>query len=80
MANLQNDTGLAQPVDPTRRSYHDRPFHVLHAERFAQALARTITHPELSVLPLSGCVDQWADNTDFLGRQQPVRAAISALL
>ncbi|MEW9528260.1 DUF4037 domain-containing protein [Microbispora sp. NPDC049125] len=79
VAALQNDTGLAEHVDPTRRPYHGRPFQVIHAERVARALARTITHPELGGLPLSGAVDQWTDNTDFLGRQRPVRAAVDAL-
>lgn len=53
--------------DATRRRYHSRPFLVLHAERFAQALNRTVTHPELRSRPLIGSVDQWADSTDFLG-------------
>ncbi len=79
VAGLQNDTGLAEPMDPARWPYHDRPFQVLHAERFARALAQTITHPELRALPLTGSIDQWADITVFLGRQQPARAAIAAL-
>ncbi|MFD9499965.1 DUF4037 domain-containing protein [Streptomyces sp. NPDC060035] len=79
VAALQNDTRLAQYVDPTRRQYHSRPFQVLHAERFAQALAQTITDQTLRDLPLSGSVDQWTDNTDLLGQQRPVRAAINAL-
>ncbi|MYZ38000.1 MULTISPECIES: DUF4037 domain-containing protein [unclassified Streptomyces] len=80
VAALQNESGLTEPLDPTRRPYHDRPFQVLHAERFAQALAATLTDPELRVLPLTGSVDQWTDNTDLLGRQRPLRAAIEALL
>lgn len=79
MAALQNRTGLADPVDPGRRPYHSRPFQVLHAERFAGALTRTITDPELRALPLTGSVDQWADSTDFLARQAAVRAAVDAL-
>lgn len=63
---LHNGTGLTDPVDATRRPYHSRPFLVLHAERFAQALAQTISDTELRALPLTGSVDQWADNTDFL--------------
>lgn len=72
VAALQNRTGLAEPVDPKRRAYHSRPFQVLHAERFAHALVRTITDPELRALPLTGSVDQWADNTDFLVRHQEI--------
>ncbi|WP_329033699.1 DUF4037 domain-containing protein [Streptomyces sp. NBC_01725] len=79
VAGLQNATGLAAPVDPARRPYHGRPFQVLHAERFARALAATVTDPELRGLPLTGGVDQWADSTDFLGLGGPRRAAVDAL-
>ncbi|ETK30618.1 DUF4037 domain-containing protein [Microbispora sp. ATCC PTA-5024] len=80
VAALQNRSGLAEPVDPACRQYHGRPFRVLHAERFAHALAATLTDPALRALPLSGSVDQWADGTDLLGRREPVRAAVDALL
>ncbi|MFE6701740.1 DUF4037 domain-containing protein [Streptomyces sp. NPDC057718] len=79
VAAAQNRTGLTEEVDPSRRTYHSRPFQVLHAERFAQALARTVTDPDLRDLPLTGGVDQWADSTDFLGRPGAVRAAVDAL-
>ncbi|MGW3331822.1 DUF4037 domain-containing protein [Streptomyces rubiginosohelvolus] len=79
VAAAQNRTGLTEEVDPTRRRYHSRPFQVLHAERFAHALARTVTDPDLRDLPLTGGVDQWADSTDFLGRPEAVRAAVDAL-
>lgn len=79
VAVLQNAAGLADPVDPARRTYHGRPYLVLHAERFAQALAATVHDPELRALPLTGGVDQWADSTDFLGRAGPARAALDAL-
>ncbi|MPZ85200.1 MAG: DUF4037 domain-containing protein [Actinophytocola sp.] len=38
VATVHNELGLTDPVDPTTRDYHDRPFRVLHAERFAEAL------------------------------------------
>jgi hypothetical protein len=66
VASRQNATGLASPVDPATRQFFSRPFRVLRAERFAHALADTVTDPELSSMPLTGAVDQWADNTDFL--------------
>lgn len=80
VAARQNATGLAEPQDPARRPYHDRPFQVLHAERFARALAATVTDPALRGLPLTGGVDQWADGTDFLALDGPRRAAVDALL
>ncbi|WP_055586125.1 DUF4037 domain-containing protein [Peterkaempfera griseoplana] len=79
VAALQNASGLIPPLDPGRRPYHARPFLVLHAERFAQALARTVTDPELAGLPLVGGVDQWADSTDLLGQPRAVQAAVHAL-
>ncbi len=66
VAEAQNASGLCSRVDPRPRPYHSRPFLVLHAERFAQALARTVTDPWLRDRPLTGGVDQWADSTDFL--------------
>ncbi|RKE22913.1 uncharacterized protein DUF4037 [Streptomyces sp. TLI_171] len=78
-ARTHNSLGLTEPLDPTRRSYHSRPYQVLHADRFAQALRRTVTDPELRDLPLIGAVDQWADNTDLLGRPDIVHAAVDTL-
>jgi hypothetical protein len=79
VAALQNASGLSAPVDPKRRPYHSRPFQVLRAERFAQALAETITDPDLRTLALVGSVDQWADSTDLLNQPQAVQAAVHAL-
>jgi uncharacterized protein DUF4037 len=75
----QNATGLTPPLDPRPRPYHGRPYLVLHAERFAQALAATIDEPDLRRLPLVGGVDQWADSPDLLDRPGAIRAALRAL-
>ncbi|MHC3820087.1 DUF4037 domain-containing protein [Streptomyces sp. DT9] len=66
VAVRQNESGLIDPVDPSPRPYHGRPFLVLHAERFARPLAASVTDPELRDRPLTGSVDQWADSTDLL--------------
>ena len=79
VAAQQNASGLITPVDPGTRPYHSRPFLVLHAERFAQALARTVTDPELRTLPLVGSVDQWADSTDLLHHPHAIQAGIRRL-
>lgn len=68
VAERHNALGLTDPVDPTTRPYHDRPFQVLHAERFADALRATITDPEIAALGWRGAVDQHVDNTDALQR------------
>ncbi|GGM84263.1 DUF4037 domain-containing protein [Dactylosporangium sucinum] len=79
----QNALPLAGPVDATRRGYHDRPYEVIDAGRFAAALAARITDPALAGLPLIGGIDQYADSTDVLTRpalcQTIMAAAYSAL-
>ena len=66
LARAQNALALHEPVDPTVRNYHTRPFQVLHAERFADALVGTVDDPDLTALPQVGSVDQWIDSTDVL--------------
>jgi hypothetical protein len=78
-ATLHNQLGLTKPLDPTTRPYHDRPFQVLHAERFSQALRNTITDAELRDLPLTGTVDQFADDPDLLGDRAATRTATAVL-
>lgn len=80
VARVQNRSGLAAWVDPSRRRYHGRPYQVLHAERFAEALVRTLTDPTLRRLPLVGSVDQWADSTDFLEQPDLIRSAVDGFL
>lgn len=62
----QNELELADPVEPTVRFFHDRPFRVLDSDRFVTALRAAITAPDIGRLPLSGAVDQYIDNTDAL--------------
>lgn len=80
VARLQNQAGLAAWVEPGRRLYRGRPYQVIRADRFAEALAGTLTDPALRALPLVGGVDQWADGTDFIGRQDLIRGSVDALL
>jgi Domain of unknown function (DUF4037) len=70
VAIMQNALALAEPLDPTPRFYHDRPYLAIHAERFANALAKTI-HDEhlrdiIATVGLVGAADQFADSTDIL--------------
>lgn len=67
VAALHNESGLTEPVDTRTRKFHDRPFRVLHAERFATALITTISDPVLRDLPLTGAIDQFVDSIDALG-------------
>jgi hypothetical protein len=80
LAAVQNDTGLATPVDPTTRPYFSRPFQVLKAERLADALIAAVTDPAIAALPRVGAIDQHADNTDLLTAPQRRRAVTQAAL
>ena len=79
VANLHNDLGLTTPVDSHVRAFHDRPFRVLHAERFTEALTRSITDPAIRGLPLTGAIDQFVDSTDALAHRTRSRALVAAL-
>lgn len=73
LARRHDARGLTAPVDPTIRDYHGRPAQVLLADRFTDALLRTVTDPELLDLPLVGAVDQATDSTDVLERPDVYR-------
>jgi hypothetical protein len=80
LARAHNDLSLADRVEPTVRPFHDRPFRVLAADRFANATNRAITDPEVLALPPHiGGVDQFVDSTDVLGAADRARAVATAL-
>ena len=79
VAVWSNESGLAEPVDPGVRRFHDRPFLVLDAGRFAASLRAAITDPVLRAQPLVGAVDQFVDSTDVLAHADRSRAAARAV-
>lgn len=80
IAARHNETGLTEPVDPRARTFHDRPYRVLHAERLAAALVATITDPMVRDLPLTGAIDQFVDSTDVLSHRTRSRLVAEALI
>ncbi|WP_020498269.1 DUF4037 domain-containing protein [Sciscionella marina] len=74
LARAQNALELTEPVDTAIRTYHARPYRVLHAERFADALLAGITDPQLRGLSRAGAVDQYADDPKVLVPQGPCPA------
>lgn len=68
-ARLHNDLGLTEPLEATVRYFHDRPFRVLDAYRFTDALVATIGDPAIRALPPVGAIDQYVDNTDLTDRE-----------
>ncbi|MGI5239533.1 DUF4037 domain-containing protein [Dactylosporangium sp. CA-139066] len=75
----QNRLGLAPPVDATRRPYFDRPYPVIGAGRFAEALLAEVADPEVAALPPVGAVDQYVDSTAALTEPRLARALMAAV-
>ena len=69
-ARIHNALGIAAALDPAVRSFHNRPYLVLDAERFANSAADLISDPDLvkvrETVGLIGGIDQFADSTDLL--------------
>lgn len=74
VGELHNALGMTETVPARVSPFHDRPFQVLHAERFAGALLATISDPDLLAIPgRFGGIDQISDNTDLLEYPDAVR-------
>ena len=67
LARMHNRLGVTAPLAEDPAPFHDRPFLVIQADRFAEALCRAIADPavaQLAARPLIGSIDQISDNTD----------------
>lgn len=80
LAGRHNALGLTEPLDVAARPFHDRPFQVIGGERFAAALADSLTGESLKRLPLVGAVDQFVDSTAVLCDPRRSRAVSRAVL
>jgi hypothetical protein len=79
-AGATNASGLAAGrPDPTPRPFHDRPYTVIDAERYAVALRAAVADPTIRALPPTGTIDQYVDSTDVLARVGRSRAVSQAL-
>lgn len=76
-AQMHHDLGLTRPLPTEVSGFHDRPFQVIHAERFADALRGGIDDPWLRSLPDLGGIDQITDNTDVLSYPRVFQALSS---
>lgn len=68
LARMHNTLGLTPPLPEAVSPFHDRPFRVIHGERFAEALRAQITSDEVRRIAagrLIGSIDQWSDSTDL---------------
>ena len=79
VAEMQNVLAVAEAQDPSSRPYIGRPYQVIMADRFVDALSAAIQDPDVlrvkENLGLAGALDQWADSTDivsYAGRSRRV--------
>lgn len=70
IARAHNALSVTEHLEPTLRSYYDRPYQVIQAERFSSALSQAIRDPEIQRViadcGLSGAVDQFVDEVGIL--------------
>lgn len=76
VARRHNAAQITDPEEPTARLFHERPFRVIDAGRFAQACVKAIDDPALRAVPLVGAIDQWVDSTDVLSNAGRARRLV----
>jgi len=62
LAEKHNSLNLTEPLDTGTSPFFNRPFPVIHGERFTQALQNAIKDPMLRSLPPIGTVTQLTDS------------------
>lgn len=77
VARCHNELNLTPLVDPEVRLFHERPFRVLGADRFADVCLSGIHDGWLKRQPLVGSVDQFVDSTDVLSNPHRSRSLIN---
>jgi hypothetical protein len=67
VAQMHNDLRIADPLPTQVSRFYDRPYQVIHAERFAEAIRAQIQDELVCALPVHlGAIDQFVDSTDVL--------------
>lgn len=75
VANMHNTLGITVSLSTQVSPFYDRPFRVLHANRFAEAIHAAITSDEVRALPdRLGSIDQFVDSTDALNLHHRFKA------
>jgi hypothetical protein len=68
VAGMHNTLEITDPLPVEVSSFHNRPYQVIHGERFAEALVAKIGDPLLRQLGTDrriGSIDQFSDSTDL---------------
>ena len=75
VAEMHNKLEITEPVDTCVSQFYDRPYTVIHAERFAMALMDKVDSTFLkSIMRMVGSVDQFIDSTDIFCWNEALRS------
>jgi hypothetical protein len=74
---IHNTLRVTGPMDVSPRPYFSRPYTVMRADRFANALLSAVHCEELRRIPVRmGAIDQFVDNTDFIEHPETYRRVL----
>jgi hypothetical protein len=78
LGDMHNSLGVTGLMDPAPRRFFSRPYMVMRAERFANALLNAVQGGELRRIPVRmGAIDQFVDNTDFIEHAATYRKVLA---
>jgi hypothetical protein len=78
LGELHNTLGATGPMDCSPRKYFSRPFVVMRADRFANALLSAVQSEELRRIPVRmGAIDQFIDSTDVIEHPETYRKVLA---
>lgn len=67
VAEMHNGLGISEPLPTKVSPFHNRPFMIIQADTFSDAIRAAITSEEVRALPAHlGAIDQFVDSTDVL--------------
>lgn len=66
VAEQHNALGITDPLQTKVRSFHNRPFQIIDAGRFVNAIRAKINDPRVAAIPTDiGSIDQFSHSTDL---------------
>jgi hypothetical protein len=67
IGEMHNQLGITEPLDARVTEFYNRPFRIIRADQFAEAIRAMISDEEVKNLPeYLGGIDQYVDSTDVL--------------
>jgi hypothetical protein len=70
IAEMHNALGVTPLIEPTITNFFNRPYHVIFARRFVEALYAAIEDEQLKTVAPIGGIDQFSDSTDVIDNEK----------